>query len=98
MADELLLTRNEKGNDLVMFIDGHDQECCIEMTQRAESIWLGPTDPAMTVYEMPDRTGKTLEIQVPFGFKIHAQMHLSREQVSQLLPFLTNFVERGKLL
>ena len=41
--------------------------------------------------------GKYIETTIPKNWMINSRMHLSREQVAELLPHLQRFVESGEL-
>lgn len=80
-------TITERGFGLVTFKDRYGQECSLQDSSLAteSAIWFGVVN-----------TGPNLE--GPTGvknFKIDARMHLTQEQVKQLLPVLTYFAETG---
>jgi len=50
----------------------------------------------LTVFENEDM-GKYIETVLPKTWMVDSRMHLSREQVAELLPILQKFVDTGEL-
>ena len=59
-------------------------------------IWLGIDKPKLTVFEN-ENMGKYIETVLPKTWMVDSRMHLSREQVAELLPILQKFVDTGEL-
>ncbi len=47
--------------------------------------------------KLDDSMGKYIETTVPKNWMINSRMHLTRDQVAELLPHLQRFVETGEL-
>ena len=89
-------TKTERGFDVVSFADYNGVECNIQESSLAtdNAIWLGcaKANPQVMI---PGEGWKPLE--VPQNFIANNRMHLTREQVGYLLPFLQKFYETGRL-
>lgn len=72
------------GFDYIKFDDHYGQHCSLQKSSLMEpdAIWLGV-----------DNTGPYMGSNVD----VKCRMHLSQEQVKQLLPFLIKFAETGEL-
>ncbi len=91
------------------FLDAYGEECSIQKSSSAEDdhIWLGvhsPKPQMMARYAPPEwRTpgpeelNGWVDVPLPEGTSIASRMHLSREQVAELLPVLQHFVDTGDL-
>lgn len=80
------------------FTDKNGMKCVLrESSLATEScIWLGISSPKLTVFE-DENMGKYLVTDLPKNWKVDSLMHLTRENVRELLPLLQNFVETGEL-
>lgn len=69
--------------DYIEFNDYYGQHCSLQKSSlmEPEAIWLGVQN-----------TGPNLGM-----YDVNCRMHLSQEQVKQLLPFLIKFAETGEL-
>lgn len=87
-----------RGFGVGKFKDSYNNECSIQESSAATDyyIWLGIDKPKITVFEGESR-GKYHEMDVPKTWMVESRMHLSREQVKNLLPLLQKFVETGEL-
>lgn len=92
------LERNQRGFENGKFKDSYDNECSIQKSSLAteDCIWLGIDKPKLTVFEN-ENMGKYIETVLPKTWMVHSKMHLSREQVAELLPMLQKFVDTGEL-
>jgi len=105
------LEKTNRGFDISKFKDRDGEECSLQKSSIAteDAIWLGMDNPDIKeFFPMPRDTDESWfkigkeELQ---GLRkrpqneIHAfsRMHLTREQVANLLPFLIKFVETGEL-
>lgn len=72
-----------RGFALIEFDDLYEQKCSLQKSSIAttDAIWFGV-----------DNTGDKLG-----GKDVNNRMHLNREQVKTLLPYLVRFVETGEL-
>lgn len=73
-----------RGFGIIEFQDKYGQECSLQESSIATQrcVWLG--------VDRGIRDGNYLQ-------DIHARMHLTQEQVTNLLPYLHNFIETGHL-
>ncbi len=91
----------------VEFSDVDGTKCNIQKSSAAEQdlIWLGAEDMELkgfVPYRTPSAWGPITEEELckKFGVKYvisNTRMHLTREQVKKLLPYLTRFVKTGEL-
>jgi len=97
---------NQRGFTHASFTDRYDEKCSLQKSSLAfeDAIWLGIDDPKLTLFET-EELGKYRQVTnreagaALGGFKLSAscRMHLTQEQVQQLLPALTHFAETGDL-
>lgn len=85
-----------RGFALLKFEDSNGVACSLQKSSAAteDKIWLGCDDanPKVCVY------GKGwVPVEMPDGYSATTRMHLTREQVAELLPHLQRFVETGEL-
>lgn len=92
------VTPNGRGFETATFKDQRGNECKIQKSSLAtdECIWLGIMNPQLTVFE-DENMGKYINTTLPKNWMVESEMHLTREQVKELLPLLQNFVETGDL-
>lgn len=92
------LERNQRGFENGKFKDSYNNECSIQKSSAAmdDFIWLGIDKPKLTVFEN-ENMGKYIETVLPKTWMVYSRMHLSREQVAELLPILQKFVDTGEL-
>lgn len=92
------LEKNKRGFENSKFTDLYGEKCSIQKSSLAtdDAIWLGINKPKLTVFEN-EQMGKYLVTEMPKNFLVNSRMHLSREQVAELLPILQKFVETGEL-
>lgn len=92
------LERNQRGFENGKFTDSYSNECSIQKSSAAmdDFIWLGIDKPKLTVFEN-ENMGKYIETVLPKTWMVDSRMHLSREQVAELLPILQKFVDTGEL-
>lgn len=86
----------ERGFVRIDFKDRYNIACSLQKSSLADedAIWLGcnKADPQVCI---PGK-GWT-KIEMPEEYIANTRMHLTREQVKTLLPFLQKFVETGEL-
>ena len=92
------LEENQRGFLNGKFKDNYNNECSIQKSSSAmeDCIWLGIDKPKLVVFE-DDSMDKYIETTVPKNWMINSRMHLTRDQVAELLPHLQRFVETGEL-
>jgi hypothetical protein len=88
------IKKTNRGFDFTEFKDRNDNECSLQKSSIAteDCIWLGVSDPKVQVCDNGWR-----DVELPEGTLISSRMHLTREQVKELLPYLQKFVETGEL-
>jgi hypothetical protein len=74
-----------------MFKDCQSQRCSISRSSSADAIWLGLAEPQPCF--MTDQGW--IDYPLPEAVQNNARMHLSRNQVAELLPILQLFVDEG---
>lgn len=101
------LEPNERGFITGEFTDRYGEKCSIQKSSLAteDCIWLGIDDanPQIMASDAqklgiptPSNNG-WVKFTVPKEVLLTTRMHLTREQVADLLPLLQNFVETGEL-
>lgn len=95
---ELKIESNKRGFQCAEFVDSYGNKCSIQKSSAAtiDCIWLGIDKPKLTVFEN-DSKGKYITTDMPSNFDVDSRMHLTIEQVKDLLPILHHFVETGEL-
>ena len=97
--------------DIVEFKDRYNSECSLQKSSIAteDCIWLGvdDADPKImssdaTRLGLRERTfdendNGWVKFEIPHQVLLNTRMHLTREQVKELLPYLKNFVKNGEL-
>jgi len=92
------MEKTNRGFDYLNFTDHYGIACSLQKSSIAtiDAIWLGINKPKLTVFENTSK-GKYLNIDMPENFDVSSRMHLTREQVKELLPILQKFVDTGEL-
>lgn len=93
-----IMKKTQRGFSIKEFTDLYGEKCSIQESSLAteDAIWFGVDNPKLTVFEN-ENMGKYLNVEMPNHFRVSSRMHLSREQISELLPILQKFVETGEL-
>jgi len=89
---KLEVTQTCRGFDYIEFDDYYGQHCSLQKSSLMEpnAIWLGVKNTGPNLGLMyGDVNQKNVDV--------HCRMHLSQEQVKQLLPFLVKFAKTGQL-
>jgi hypothetical protein len=99
--------KTNRGFELGEFKDYYGNECSIQKSSLAteDAIWIGINDPDPKVLASKassfgiatDETTGWVEFPIPDDVLINTRMHLSREQVANLIPVLQRFVDTGIL-
>lgn len=100
-------SKTQRGFDITNFKDSYGAECSLQKSSSAfePKIWLGVNDanPKIMVSDAKkigiipkEETGWT-RYDIPKEVLLNTRMHLSQEQVKELLPYLNRFVETGSL-
>ena len=86
---------------LIEFRDYYENECSIQESSLAieEAIWIGVDDANPQILESKIKEGGTGYVKyiVPEDVHFTTRMHLTREQVKEILPFLKKFVKEGEI-
>jgi hypothetical protein len=95
------LTKTTRDFERIQFEDHYGESCSIQYSSlaTANAIWFGldsVTPKVMASSLRPDLTG-WVTLPLPEGTMLSARMHLTRDQVAELLPILQYFAETGNL-
>lgn len=103
----LVIKPTSRGFALGEFKDMYGAKCSIQKSSlaTADAIWLGVdnADPKVMASDAARLGIKTEETTgwvpypIPEEVLLSTRMHLSREQVADLLPILTRFVDTGEI-
>ena len=95
---EIEKKKTERGFTYNEFEDLYGEKCSIQKSSLAtdDAIWFGVDNPKLVVFEN-ENMGKYIVADMPKNFSVHSRMHLTRDQVKELLPILQKFVETGEL-
>lgn len=80
------------------FKDRYGNQCSIQKSNLGteDAIWFGIDSPKLRVFETPS-LGKYMLVDMPANFSVDTRMHLTKDQIKELLPILTKFAETGEL-
>lgn len=92
------ILKTKRNFNYTNFKDEYGNECSLQKSSSAmsDNIWLGIKNPKLVVFKDSNR-GEYIETEMPDNFMVNARMHLSIEQVKELLPYLNKFVETGDI-
>jgi hypothetical protein len=98
LVNSVEISKTQRGFGIGKFKDSYGNDCSIQKSSSASDdfIWIGIDNPKLTVFE-DENMGKYISTSLPKNWMVDSRMHLSRNQVAQLLPALQRFVERGEL-
>lgn len=98
LQTKLKVKHTQRGFAYVDLVDGYGNAGTIQKSSAIDppSIWLGVDDPKISVFDQ-NGDGKWTDIELPEGALIQSRLHLTQEQVKQMLPFLQKFAETGEL-
>jgi len=104
---EIKNTKTERGFEITEFEDTYGAKCSLQKSSSAmeDKIWFGVNnaDPKIMVYKAkehglePQGDSGWMEYPVPKDVLLNTRMHLNREQVKKLLPYLKRFSKTGNL-
>lgn len=99
--------RTGRGFSIYRFTDRYGELCSLQMSSLAEeeAIWLGVNDANLLIMasqaaEHGVHTTETtgwVKYPVPDAVVMSTRMHLTQDQVAELMPLLQHFVETGEL-
>ncbi len=97
-----------RGFTVVEFVDFYGHTCTLQKSSLAteDAIWLGveEAEPKILASQAAahgvktDETTGWVPYPVPEEVMMTTRMHLTREQVKELLPYLTRFLATGDIL
>lgn len=100
-------TVNGRGFPTVKFSDFYSKECHLQISSLADErcIWLGLDEATPKILASvaikngieTDQTTGWIPFPIPPEVLMSTAMHLSQDQVKELLPFLIKFAETGKI-
>jgi hypothetical protein len=94
--DGLTVGATERGFARIDFADRNGVACSLQKSSIAteDCIWLGcnEADP-----KQPVRGQGWVPVEMPEVYVANTRMHLSREQVAELLPYLIALVNTGEI-
>jgi len=95
------VTKTGRGFTLIEFSDRYGVLCSLQKSSLAteDAIWLGCSkpDPKILASETPEGGTGWVPYEIPEGVLCDTRMHLTIEQVAELIPILQKFVETGEL-
>lgn len=92
------LKKTERGFECIEFKDTYGIKCSLQKSSLAtkNAIWFGTDVTDLIIFEDENR-GKYIKTKMPVTFSVNTRMHLTQEQVKELLPYLQRFVEVGEI-
>lgn len=101
------MSKTGRGFTICNFSDYYSKPCSVQKSSIAttDCIWLGVDDPdpkimasqANNLGVVTDQETGWVPYPIPSEVLIQTRMHLSREQVANLLPILQKFVDTGEI-
>jgi len=94
------IDKTERGFGVLEFDDQHGTECSVQDSSLAtdDCIWLGSNDIGLKHFT---KEFGWQDIELGWSMESHYvgnnRMHLTKEQVADLIPYLQHFVEHGRL-
>jgi hypothetical protein len=90
-----------RGFPIIEFQDRYGHECSIQKSSLAteDAIWVGPNDANPQILASMTKEGGTgwVPYHLPEDVSLYTRMHLTQDQVKELLPILMAFAETGEL-
>lgn len=100
-------TLTQRGFAHIEFYDKYDAKCSLQKSSLAteDAIWFGvdDADPSIMASDAESVGIETSEkfgwikYPIPKSVLLNTRMHLTREQVAELLPTLQKFVDTGEI-
>jgi hypothetical protein len=97
---EMELDETQRGFAIGEFKDGHGTMCVIQQSSSVvPHIWLGAKKLEIQEFKVGEgwKEFKLPEFSMEHHFVANERMHLTQENVKQLLPLLQKFAETGEL-
>lgn len=93
----MIKTKTNRGFSKILFKDENRVECSIQKSSSAcDMIWMGCED-ADPKYFVPNGNPSWKKLEVPETALFTTRMHLTQEQVKEMIPILEKFVESGEI-
>jgi len=90
-----------RGFGHIEFIDRYGDKCSLQKSSLAteDAIWFGIDDASPKIMASKTMEGGTgwVPYEIPKDVLLTTRMHLTQEQVKELLPILQEFAETGEL-
>jgi len=94
-------TKTHRGFALYEFEDFYNAKCSIQKSSLAEyeAIWIGidDADPKIMASKVMENGTGWVKYPIPEDVSLNTRMHLTRDQVIELLPILNKFADTGEL-
>ncbi len=98
---EIKESLTNRGFKLIEFDDLYNAKCNIQKSSLAtnDAIWFGIADSEPKIMASKIKEGGTgwVDYPIPEDVILTTRMHLSREQIKDLLPILQRFIETGEI-
>lgn len=98
---ELKKGYTNRGFTNIEFKDFYESECSIQQSSIAteNAIWFGINDAEPKIMASDTSEGGTgwVKFEIPKEVSLNTRMHLTQEQVKEILPILKAFAETGEL-
>ncbi len=95
------ITKTGRGFPVINFTDRNDSGCSLQKSSIAteDCIWLGVdnADPVIMASTIIENGVGWAKYPVPEGVHFTTRMHLTIDQVKEILPHLQSFVESGEI-
>jgi hypothetical protein len=93
------IKKTNRGFEYTKFVDLYGFKCSLQKSSLAteDAIWFGVDDTKPQILRKDGKGWQPIELPTDGEVLISGRMHLSQEQVKQLLPYLKNFVDTGEL-
>jgi hypothetical protein len=105
------IKKTKRGFQIGTFYDRYGKECSIQKSSLAfeDCIWLGVDDAEPKIMSadairlglrkrtFDENDNGWVDYEIPKEVSLSTRMHLTRDQVEELLPILQHFVDTGKL-
>lgn len=99
----LKFKETKRGFARVEFIDRYGEKCSLQKSSLAgeDAVWFG-TEGRVSFFRGNQAENGAwqepwVDMELPDGALVHSRMHLTQDQVRDLLPYLQHFAETGEL-
>jgi hypothetical protein len=93
-----MMDKTARGFGIFSFIDRYNSKCSLQKSSLAteDCIWLGVDDANPQLF-VPNGQPSWSKYKIPDDVHLTTRMHLTIEQVKELLPILKKFVKTGEI-